>query len=167
MKFKYLVPKRYDSHTEPAIHNPELPLFLLNSQMDRFFDHLDSNFFEKPPFDFHPTFKQSYIPKVDVTETENEFLISAELPGMDDKDVEVTLGDGILTLKGEKKIVKEDKHQDYYNMERSYGSFQRSFKVSEIIDQDKIDASFTKGILTIKLLKTPETNKEVKSIPIN
>ena len=166
MKFKYLVPMRHDSHTEPTIHNTELPLFL-NSQMDRFFDHLDSNYFEASPFDFHPKFKKSYIPKVDVTETKNEFLISAELPGMDDKDVVVTLEEGVLTLKGEKKIVKEDKHQDYYNMERTYGSFQRSFKVSKIIDQNKIDASFTKGILMIKLPKTPEVSKEVKRIPVN
>ena len=167
MRFKNLVPMRWNSHAEPNIYNHEFPLFSINSQMDRFFDHLNINFFETPQFDFHPTFKQNYIPKVDFIETENGFRISAELPGMDDKDVDVTLDDGVLTLKGEKKIVKEDKHQDYYNVERSYGSFQRSFKVPEIIDQDKIDASFTKGILTIKLPKTPEANKEVKSIPIN
>ena len=167
MKFKYLVPTRCDSHNEPAIHNPEFPSFLLNSQVDRFFDHLDSNFFKSSPFDFHSTFKQSYIPKVDVTETENEFLISAELPGMDDKDVDVTLDNGTLSLKGEKKIEKEDKQQEYYSAERSYGSFQRSFQIPETIDQNKIAASFIKGILAVKLPKVPEAKEEVKNIPIN
>ena len=102
-----------------------------------------------------------------MTETKSEFLISAELPGIDDKDIDITLDEGTLTLKGEKKIEKENKQGEFYSSERSYGSFQRNFKVSETIDQDKIDASFNKGVLTVKLPKTPESKTEVKNIPIN
>ena len=162
MKFENLIPTQWDPHHKPVRYNPEYPFFTLNGDMDRFFNHLNTDF-----FDFRTIPEQNHFPKVDVTETKNEFSISAELPGMDDKDIDVTLGDGTLTLKGEKKVEKEDKQGEFYSRERSYGSFQRTFKVPETIDQNKINASFNKGILTVKLPKTLESRKEVKKIPIN
>ena len=162
MKFENLIPTQWNPYSKPVRYNPEYPFFTLDGDMDRFLNHLNTDF-----FDFRTIPEQNHFPKVDVTETKNEFSISAELPGMDDKDIDVTLGDGTLTLKGEKKVEKEDKQGEFYSRERSYGSFQRTFKVPETIDQNKINASFNKGILTVKLPKTLESRKEVKKIAIN
>ena len=135
--------------------------------MVRFFHHLNTDSFENSLLDFHPITKMDHFPKVDITETKSEFLISAELPGIDDNCVDVIIEDVTLTLKGEKKVEKENNQGESYSRERSYGSFQRNFKVPETIDQNKIDASFNKGILTVKLPKTHEPKKDVKKIPIN
>ena len=154
MKFENLIPTQWDSYSKPVRYNPEYPFFTLDGGMDRFLNHLNTDF-----FDFRTIPEENHFPKVDVTETKNEFSISAELPGIDDKDIDVTLDDGTLTLKGEKKVEKEDKQGEFYSRERSYGSFQRTFKVPETIDQDKINASFNKAILTVKLPKTLEPRK--------
>lgn len=106
------------------------------------------------------------MPSIDVRETETEFVVEAELPGMDEKDVSVTLNNGILTLKGEKKSEREEKKDDYHLMERSYGSFQRSFRVADAVDADKVNASFDKGVLTVTMPKRPEAVKTEKRIPI-
>ena len=81
------------------------------------------------------------IPAVDVTETDKAYEIAAELPGMDERNIEVTFADGVLTIKGEKREEEEEKNKDYYLSERSFGSFQRSFQVPRGVDTDKIDAS--------------------------
>ena len=167
MNFKNLIPAHWESHSTPVRFNPEHSFVTIADGMDRFFNHLNTDFFENSLFDFHPITEQNHFPKIDVTETKGEFLISAELPGIDDKDIEVTLDDGTLTIKGEKKIEKESDQGEFYSRERSYGLFQRNFKVPETIDPNKIDASFNKGILTVKLPKTPESKREVKKIPIN
>ena len=85
--------------------------------------------------------------------------ISAELPGIDEKNVEVKVADDILTIKGEKQEEKEEKTKDYHLSERSFGSFQRAFQVPSGVDTDKIDAKFSKGILTVTLPKSTEAQK--------
>ena len=167
MRLKNLVPMQWHTHSEPVHYNSELPFFAVDYNVDKFFNHLNRNFFNSVPFDFHPDHRQNRFPKVDITETNNEFMISAELPGMCDKDIAILLDDGTLTLKGEKKIQKEDERGQSYSRERYYGAFQRSFKVPESIDQNKIDASFNKGLLTVKLPKIPELKKKVKKIAIS
>ena len=92
--------------------------------------------------------------------------ITAELPGMDEKNVEVKLINGVLTIKGEKQDDKEEKKKDYYMRERSFGSFQRSFQVPEGVDTDKIEANFKKGVLTVTLPKSAETQKAEKKIAV-
>ena len=89
-----------------------------------------------------------------------------ELPGLDEKNVEIKLSNHTLTIKGEKKEEKEEKDKDYYLSERRYGSFQRSFQVPEGVDTGKIDASFSKGVLTVKLPKTAEAQKAEKKITV-
>jgi len=106
-------------------------------------------------------------PTVDVCERENEYEITAELPGMDASNVDVKLSEGVLTIKGEKEEQKEEKQKDYHISERRFGSFQRSFELPEGIDEDKIQASFEKGVLTIKVPKGPEAQKPEKKIPIS
>jgi len=84
-------------------------------------------------------------------------LISAELPGIDIKDVDITLSDGLLTVKGEKKHEKEDKGEDYHRIERRYGSFNRSFRIPGKVDTDKVDANYKNGILKLTLPKAEES----------
>ena len=92
---------------------------------------------------------------------------------MDEKNIEVKLTDGVLTMKGErqeekeeKKKRKEEKKKDYYLQERSFGSFQRSFELPESVDADKIEASFKKGVLTVKMPKKAEAQKPAKKIDV-
>ena len=84
------------------------------------------------------------MPAVDVVENEKGYEITADLPGMDEKNIEVKVSDGVLTMKGERQEEKEEKKKDYDLQERSFGSFQRSFELPESVDADKIEASFTK-----------------------
>jgi len=106
------------------------------------------------------------VPAVDVVDTEKALKISAELPGLDEKDVEVKLANGNLTIKGEKHEEKEEKEKDYYLHERRFGSFERSFAVPDEVDADKIEASFKKGVLTVTLPKKPEAVKPEKKIDV-
>ena len=106
------------------------------------------------------------MPSTDVRESESELVVEAELPGLDEKDVSVTLKEGMLTLQGEKKSEREEKKDDYHLMERSYGSFQRSFRVPDTIDADKVKATFDKGVLKVTMPKHAEAVKAEKRIPI-
>jgi len=106
------------------------------------------------------------VPAVDIAEKDKEYEITAELPGMDESNIDVKFADGLLTIKGEKKEEKEEKNKDYYLSERRYGSFQRSFPVPESVDANKIEAKFVNGVLTVKLPKSPEAQKNEKKIAI-
>ena len=103
---------------------------------------------------------------VDLVEKENAYELSAELPGLDDKDVRLSLKDDVLTLSGEKKEQTEEKKQGYHFSERRFGSFRRSFRLPDDVDQDKIEANFKKGVLTITLPKNPEAAKNEKKIEV-
>lgn len=108
----------------------------------------------------------SITPAVDISENEKEYEITAELPGLDEKDIEVALANGGLTIKGEKQEEKEEKKKDYYLHERHFGSFQRYFPLPEDVDGDKIEARFKKGVLIVTLPKKPEAQKQVKKIAV-
>ncbi len=101
-------------------------------------------------------------PAMDLIEKDDAYEITAELPGLDEKDVEIRLSNHSLTIKGEKSEEKEEKQKDYYLSERRYGSFQRSFRVPDGVDADKIDANVAKGVLTVTLPKTTEAKAEKK-----
>ncbi len=105
-------------------------------------------------------------PAVDVVEKDKEYEITAELPGLDEKNIEVKVSNGMLTIKGEKKEEKEEREKDYYLCERRYGSFVRSFQVPAGVDASKIEANFLKGVLTVKLPKTAEAMKGEKTIDV-
>jgi len=106
------------------------------------------------------------VPAVDATEDEHAYRITAEIPGMTEKDVEVKLSDGMITIAGEKREEKEQKDKNYPVSERRYGSFQRSFALPDTVDRDKIDARFAKGVLTLTLPKKPEAVKQQKKIEV-
>jgi len=105
-------------------------------------------------------------PRIDVAETDSEIQVAAELPGLDDKDVEVTLTEGVLTIKGEKKSERKEEGKGFHLSERSYGSFQRSIVLPEGVDADKVSAEFTNGVLTVKVPKLPSVQSNVKKIAI-
>ena len=106
------------------------------------------------------------MPRMDVTEDEDRFRLAVELPGMDEKDVEVVLNDDVLTIKGEKRAETKQTEKPYTYMERSYGSFRRSIPLGVEVVTDKIEATFDKGVLTIDLPKTAEAKKAFKKIPV-
>lgn len=98
----------------------------------------------------------SWTPTVDIFETENELVLSAEVPGINEKDIEIKIEDNTLTLRGERKFEKETKEENYHRIERAYGSFFRSFSLPLYINQDNIKAEHLNGILKIIMPKKPE-----------
>jgi HSP20 family protein len=109
---------------------------------------------------------QVITPTLDVKENEKEIVVKADLPGMDEKDINLTVHNGVLSLRGEKKSEHTDERDNYHVMERSYGSFQRSIRLPDTIDEDKAEARFDKGVLTITLPKRPESVSAQKKIQI-
>lgn len=130
--------------------------------MERVFEDFSRDFGWGPP----ATADMATAPRIDVSETDAEIKMEAELPGVEEKDVEVLLSDGHLTIKGEKKQEKKEKKEDYYLHERSYGSFARSVTLPFDADPDKIKAKFANGVLTVTLPKPPEAKAKAKKIPI-
>ncbi len=145
------------------------PFEALRNEVDRLFEDFDGGRGPRSLFDLSPFGRSEMAvsaPAVDVAEKENEYEITAELPGMDEKDIEVKLANGGLLIRGEKKAEKEEKKKDYFVSERRYGAFERYFGLPDGVDTDKIAASFKKGVLTITLPKTPEAKKQEKKIDI-
>ncbi|MGO9984449.1 MAG: Hsp20/alpha crystallin family protein [Rhodomicrobium sp.] len=142
------------------------PFLAFRNEMDRLFD----NFLTGMPTlsNLRQAFPaaQGLTPAWDIKETEKELVVKADLPGIDEKDVQLTIHDGVLSLRGEKKSERKDERENYHLMERSYGSFQRSMRLPETVDEDKIEASFDKGVLTVTLPKRPEMMKAQKKIEI-
>lgn len=105
-------------------------------------------------------------PRTDVSETASAVEVSVELPGMDEKDVDVSLSDEVLTIRGEKKAEREEKKKGYYLAERSYGSFYRSIPLPSGVDPEKAEAQFKQGVLRVTLPKTPEAQAKVRKIEV-
>jgi len=147
------------------------PFEALRKEVDRLFDDFGDDFWRKP-FRSFAALERNWPkkfpanPAVDVTETEKAYEITAELPGMDEKNVEVNVANGGITIKGEKKEETEEKKKDYYLSERRYGSFERYFGLPEGVDAGKIEATFKNGILKVTLPKTAEAQKPAKKIDI-
>ena len=160
MTIRNLVP--FGKKSVPARREEEKPFALLRREIDSLFD----NFFRG--FDIEPFESRmgAFTPQVDVTENDKEIKISAELPGMDEKDIDLSLQNDMLTIKGEKKEEKEDKGKDYYRMERSYGSFIRTIPLPVEVETDKVEAKFKKGVLSITLPKTAKAVAETKKIAV-
>lgn len=149
------------------------PFSSLRQEIDRLIEDFDGGLWSRSfrrswldaPY-FNRSATAAITPAVDVAEKDNAFEITAELPGIDEKDIEVKLTNGGLQIHGEKKAEKEEKKKDYYLSERSYGSFDRYFGLPEGIATDKISASFKNGVLTVMLPKTAEAQKNGKNIPV-
>jgi HSP20 family protein len=157
MDFKSLMPfGRRD------LASGEDPFSSMRREMDRLFDDMTKGMSLA-----RPAFGMGIMqPRVDVKETDKGIEVHAELPGVDEKDVEVSFADGMLTIRGEKKQDREEKEKGYYLMERSYGSFMRQIPMPLDVDEDKVEAKFDKGVLSVVLPKSPRAEAKTKKIEI-
>lgn len=105
-------------------------------------------------------------PRVDVAETDTAIEVTAELPGIDEKDVDVVLRDDVLTIKGEKKSEREEKKKDYHLVERSFGAFSRTIQLPFAADAEAVKASFAKGVLKVSITKPAEVKDKTVKIPV-
>jgi HSP20 family protein len=143
----------------------------LFGDFDRLFDTLSRGFFVTP-FDgggfqrFHEMGSPVGVPKTDVAETDKGFRMTVELPGMDEKNVSISVADGVLTIRGRKEAERKEENENYHLTEREYGSFERSLRLPPTVDQSKIAASFDKGVLNIDMPKAAEAQSKTRQIPI-
>ncbi len=136
------------------------------SEFKREIDTLFDNFFgAKWPLAFSAESK-GFFPAFDVRETEDDLLVSAELPGVEASDIEVNLVGSVLVIKGEKKEEKEEKGENRHTVERTYGSFTRSVTIPCDVIQDKIEANFRNGVLELKLPKAQHEKKTARKIEV-
>ena len=150
------------------------PFDTLRREVDRLFEDFGRGLwispFHRSVFEIEPFWRReltwNVAPAVDITESDKAYEITAELPGVDDKNVEVKLANGRMMIKGEKREEKEEKKKGFYLHERCFGSFERSFRLPEGVDADKIEAAFKKGVLTVTLPKAPEALKAEKRITV-
>lgn len=141
------------------------PVLGLRRAMDQFFE----DWFEDLEMKLPQTLiegRELYTPTLDLIETEKEIQVTAELPGMDEKDIQLSISKDFLTLKGEKKEKKEEKGKNFYRKERSFGCFERSIRLPMEVQSDKVKATFKKGVLTIALPKSSKVRKIGHSIQI-
>jgi len=137
------------------------PTRSLITDFDRIFDSMFTH--DSPRL----SLAQSCMPAVDVTETETEFLLSADMPGLDKKDVSIDIHDGVITIKGESAIDNEKSTDDYRIRERQLGSFNRSFRLPDNVNEVKVAAKFKNGVLMITLPKAKEVLPEGRRIKIS
>jgi HSP20 family protein len=158
-----------ESAKAPSAPRVWSPFGNLRSEIDRLFDEFTSGW----PFagrmrdiDF-PRFERFALqPALEATENDKGYVITAELPGLDEKDIEVAVSDGSLTIRGDKKEEKEEKRDGYYLSERRYGSFERRLLLPDGIEQDKIEATLKKGVLEVVIPKTAEAQKKARKVEV-
>ena len=163
---KELIPfKKHDKNLEKSANSP---FQLLQSQINELFD----TFFDDDSFggwldkkDDFGSF-QNLSPSFEVKEDKKKITVRAELPGVSEKDIDVTLDNGLLTITGEKRLEKKDDDEHCHFTEFQYGSFSRSFNLSSEIDEDKVKAKFHKGVLNLELPKKSVKEKKSKSIKV-
>ena len=142
------------------------PLASLRRELDEVFERFSRGFGGGELMEREDLWS-GFSPAVDVAETDKDVLVTAELPGLDEKDIDVSLSGGYLSIRGEKKAEKEDKEEQYYRKESYYGSFQRTIALPSEVQEDKVEATYKKGVLKIKLPKSPAAQKERKKIAIH
>jgi HSP20 family protein len=159
------------SSSKPAPVAAGSPFSDLRNQIDRVFEGFFSGFpatFGRTALDITRPLLAGGIqsPSVEVKELADDFEITAELPGIDEKDIELSTQDGVLTLKGEKRSERREEKENLFLSERSYGTFMRSFRIPENVDPDRVSAQFEKGVLKVRLPKAPEKPSSAKKVAI-
>jgi HSP20 family protein len=137
----------------------------LHREIDRVFD--DFTHSEHWPFRAFSSGNGKLSPRIDIAETDKKVEVTVELPGVDEKDIDISLSDDMLTVKGEKKSETEKTEKDYHLVERSYGSFERMTRLPCEVDADKVKADFKQGVLKITLPKSPEAKSKARKIAIS
>ena len=155
MNLKSLIPIGRDRN----VARSDNPFMSLQREIDRLFDDFTRGF---PTFS--ATAAAELLPSMDVTETDKQIEITAELPGLEEKDVQINVADNVLTIRGEKKAEKEEKDKNYRLVERSYGSFVRSLELPDGVNADAIKASIAKGVLKVTVPKPAPA--QVKKIDV-
>ena len=158
-----LIPFRWAKDTEGS-RGFDSPITSLQRDMNRLVDHF-FNDFDMAPAAFGRT-ETSITPSVNVSEGDKEFRVTVELPGVDEKNVELSLNQNVLTIKGEKKFEKEETEKNFTRIERTYGSFYRAIPFATDLDESKVRAEYKKGILYVTLPKAPSAIKEARKIEI-
>lgn len=160
MAFRDLIPRSREHGTTPSLWNQEFnPFGSFRREMDRLFD----DFFSTPTRFDQFGMSSTNWPSIDVKDRNDEVLVTAEVPGMTDKDVELFVDNGILTIRGEKKADQEEKGYS----ERFFGRFERQIPLPSNVDEQHCRADFHDGLLTIHLPKSREAEEAKKKIPIN
>ncbi|MBO4225436.1 MULTISPECIES: Hsp20/alpha crystallin family protein [Bradyrhizobium] len=162
MAFRDLIPWSKNQELAPTRENFD-PFITLHREMNRLFDDVFRGFGSFGPISSPLLEGRFGWPKIELSETDKELTVSAELPGMTEKDVQVEIANGVLTLRGEKKAERTDNGK--YFSERYYGAFERRIALDGVAE-DKAQASFRDGVLTITLPKSEEARESVKRIPI-
>jgi len=166
MAMNYMTPFRWGRREAPVRQRLEgYPVDFFRSEMNQLLDDFFKGFGLRPFSEEMESFK-AFNPRVDMTEDDSSVQIKAELPGMDEKDIEISLDKDSLTIKGEKKTESENKEKESSYMERSYGSFTRVLPISADVNTEKAEAVFKKGVLTISLPKLIKEKKAHKKITI-
>ena len=164
------VPVHTSTESQPHLPAEPRPFGGLRREIDRLYEDFDRGFlgfpFRRAVSQWEPRWLSDWNPAVDIVAKDQAYVITAELPGLDEKDIEVTLSDGMLTVKGEKKQETEEQTKSSYLSERHYGAFERSFQVPQDVDETKIEASFAKGLLTVTFPKSAEAQKSAKTIAV-
>jgi len=153
---------------------PWRPFEGLRREVDRLFEDFDRGAwhlpFRRSLFDLEPFWRRdggvSASPATDVIETDKAYEIAVELPGLEEKDLDVKLSDGGLMISGEKQSGRKEEAEDYCLHERRFGAFQRSFALPDDIDPAAIEARFARGVLTVVLPKKPEPQRQARKITI-
>lgn len=164
MQIKDLIPWAHKDKTPESKGEMDNPIAHLQREMTRVFDDFWGQFDRRNgPFELGG---ERTGTRCDVVETDGAVELSIELPGMEMKDIELTVGDDLLTLKGEKKIERKEEKKGYYLSERSYGSIYRTVPLPPGVDSDKAEAVFKNGVLTVKVPKTAEAQAKLKRIDV-
>lgn len=154
---------------QPAPHRFGDVFTSMRDEMDRMFERFEHGFPRWPLTLSRGNGghgRQFIVPDLDVHDNGKQLMIEVDLPGIDEKDVSVTLANGMLTIKGERKAAHEESKDDYYLCERSYGAFERSLRLPDSIDEGKVGVRFDKGVLKVIAEKRPEALKAEKKIEI-
>ena len=126
------------------------------TELERTFEDVFERPFMMPSFYFRPDGERGWMPAIDIYEKEDKYIVKAELPGMKEEDIDVSVVGDTLTIKGERKTEEEVKDEDYYRCERAYGSFMRSISLPSEVEADKIEAKYEDGVLEVSLPKAAE-----------
>jgi HSP20 family protein len=164
MAIRDLIPWSNQGREVSVRRGEDNPVFTLHREMNRLFDDVFRGFDLAPFGNDRLLGRAMGWPNIEVSESNTDVKITAELPGLDEKDVEVQLANGVLAISGEKKTENEDK--DRLFSERYYGRFERRIPIDEV-EQDKVAASFKNGVLTVTLPKSRAAQQKVKRIAIN
>ena len=167
MTIKDLVPRIGRGRERMPVRREEHDPFRdFQRRMNRLFDDFFSDFPLAPRWGERDLAAAGFSPHVDVSETDKEVKVSAELPGMDERDITVEMDDAAITIRGERKEEKEDKGKNWYTREQSYGVFHRIIPLPTSVDGEKANAKFKKGVLTITVPKREEDQAKRKAIKI-